>query len=126
MSTDRGSSTVETVVAISLLMLTIMAGMQLVLLFFARSVALAAAQEGVRAARAEGASRTAGGTVARDFAQRTASGFLLGISASSAAGGGSVRVTVRGQALTLVPFISAIEVEGLAAGPLEEFSVERR
>lgn len=129
MDIERGSSTAETVIAMSILMMTILAGMQVVLLFFARSIALAAAQEGVRAARAESASRTAGSAVARGYAERTASGFLTSISATSSTDGGrgagpaTVRVIVRGQSLSLVPFIESIPVEGEAAGALEEFSV---
>src|SRR5919197_4180507 len=48
---QRGSVTLEMVVAYPLLMLLVWVGMQLVLVFFANRVALSAAQEGVRAAR---------------------------------------------------------------------------
>lgn len=121
---ERGSSTAEAVIVLTVLMLTILACMQVVLLYFARSVALAAAQEGVRASRAEGASRTAGAGVAKSYAERTAGGFLSSISASmEQAGPGTVRVAVQGRSLSLVPFMPSISVKEEAAGVIEEFSV---
>lgn len=103
-------------------MLTILAGMQLCLLFFAQSVALAAAQEGVRAARADRASRSVGSDVARRYAERTAGGFLHSISASGAADATTVRVTVQGRSLSLVPFLPSIQVTEEAAGAIERFT----
>lgn len=127
-SRDRGAATAEVVIVVTVLMLTILACMQVVLLYFARSVALAAAQDGVRAARAEGAARTAGATAAKSYAERTAGGFLSSISASTrtegsrGTGPASVRVIVEGRSLSLVPFLPSIPVTEEAAGAVEEFS----
>ncbi|MBN6050739.1 pilus assembly protein, partial [Nonomuraea sp. RK-328] len=107
---------------VPVVMLTILAGMQVCLLFFARSVALAAAQEGVRAARADGASRTTGTDVARGYAERTAGSFLDSISASSTTDATTVRVTVQGRSLSLVPFLPSIPVAQEAAGAIERFT----
>lgn len=120
--TDGGSISAEVVIVLPVVMLTILAGMQLCLLFFAQSVALAAAQEGVRAARADRATRTAGSVVARRYAERTAGGFLHSISASSAADATTVRVIVRGRSLSLVPFLPSIPVREEAAGAVERFT----
>ncbi|NRQ32100.1 hypothetical protein HII36_09650 [Nonomuraea sp. NN258] len=112
---------------LTVLMLTILACMQVILLYFARSVALAAAQEGVRASRAENASRTAGAAVAERYAEQTAGGFLSGISASmKETGPDNVRVMVAGQSLSLVPFLASIPVEEEAAGVIEEFNPPAR
>ncbi|MEV7006646.1 TadE/TadG family type IV pilus assembly protein [Streptosporangium sp. NPDC051022] len=119
---ERGAITVEVLVVLPVIMLVILACMQVCLLFFARSVALAAAQEGVRAARAEGGVRTAGADAARRYAERTAGGFLTSISASSGGDVATVRVTVRGQSLSLVPFLPSIRVTEEAAGAVERFT----
>jgi Flp pilus assembly protein TadG len=123
---DRGSVTAETMIVLPLLMLTILACMQVCLLFFARSVALAAAQEGVRAARADGAPRTAGASVAQRYANKTAGGFLTSISTSMTNDTTTVRVTVRGDALSLVPFLPSIQVAEEAAGAIERFTIPGR
>lgn len=119
---DRGIVSAEVVIALPVVMLTVLACMQLCLLFFAQSVALAAAQQGVRAARADGASRTAGAGVAQRYAVQTAGGFLRSISASSGGDATTVRVTVRGQSLSLVPFLPSIQISEEAAGAVERFT----
>lgn len=118
--------TVEVVIVLPVIMLAILACMQFCLLFFAQSVALAAAQEGVRAARAERAARDAGAEVARSYAERTAGGFLHSISASVGGDATTVRVILRGESLSLVPFLPAITVTEEAAGAVEQFTVETR
>src|SRR5512139_923215 len=102
---DRGAVTVEAVIALPVLMLTVAACIQVAPLFFARAIAHAAAQEGVRAARAEHASRAAAGPVAERYAVRTAGGFLGSVTASAETDATTVRVTVTGRALSLVPFL---------------------
>ncbi|MGP3921308.1 TadE family protein [Nonomuraea sp. 10N515B] len=119
---DRGIVSAEVVIALPVVMLTILACMQLCLLFFAQSVALAAAQQGVRAARADGASRTAGAGVAQRYAVQTAGGFLHSISASNGGDATTIRVTVRGQSLSLVPFLPSIQISEEAAGAVERFT----
>ncbi|MFI9846686.1 TadE family protein [Nonomuraea sp. NPDC051941] len=123
---DRGSVTAEAVIALPVVMLAILACMQVCLLFFAQSVALAAAQQGVRAARAYGASHSSGASVAKRYAERTASGFLTSISAASTGTSTTVRITVRGRSLSLVPFLPSIEISEEAAGPVERFTTPRR
>ncbi|WP_084965778.1 TadE family protein [Thermoactinospora rubra] len=119
---ERGAVTAEVVIVLPVVMLTILACMQVCLVFFGQSVALAAAQEGVRAARAEGASRTAGAAVARRYAERTAGGFLHSVTASNAGGATTIRVIVRGRTLSLVPFLPSIPVVAEAAGAVERFT----
>ncbi|MFI7114471.1 TadE family protein [Nonomuraea sp. NPDC050227] len=114
--------TAEAVIALPILMLAVMACMQICLLFFAKSTALAAAQQGVRAARAYGASHTSGAGVAKQYAERTASGFLTSISAASTGDANTIRVTVTGRSLSLVPFLPAIGISEQAAGAVERFS----
>ncbi|MFG1705408.1 TadE family protein [Nonomuraea sp. M3C6] len=122
----RGSVTAETVIALPVIMLAILACMQLCLQFFAQSVALAAAQQGVRAARAYGGSQDSGAGVAKRYAEQTASGFLTSISTASTGDATTIRITVRGQSLSLVPFLPSIEVSEEAAGPVERFTTPER
>ncbi|MEU7691114.1 TadE family protein [Microbispora hainanensis] len=123
---DQGSIAAEVMIALPAVMFTILVCMQLCLLFFAQSVALAAAQQGVRAARADGGARTAGASVARSYAERTAGGFLHSISSSNRGDATTVRVTVQGQALSLVPFLPSIQVSEEAAGAVERFTTPGR
>jgi hypothetical protein len=96
------------------------------LLFFAQSVALAAAQQGVRAARLYGASHASGAGVAKLYAEQTASGFLTSISTASTSDAATVRITVRGRSLSLVPFPPSVEISEEAAGAIERFTTPRR
>ncbi|MEQ4720948.1 TadE family protein [Nonomuraea sp. B19D2] len=123
---DRGSVTAETVIALPVVIFAILACMQVCLLFFAQSIALAAAQQGVRAARAYGAPDTSGASVAKRYAEQTAGGFLTSISAASGGNSTTVRITVRGRSLSLVPFLPSIEISEEAAGPVERFTIPRR
>ncbi|RBQ21188.1 pilus assembly protein [Spongiactinospora rosea] len=116
----------EVIVVLPVIMLAVLACMQVCLLYFGRSVALAAAQAGVRAARADEASRTAGGEIARRYAERTAGEFLHAITATSTADQTTVQVTVHGRALSLVPFLPSIAVSEQAAGPIERFTTPDR
>ena len=123
---DSGSVSIEAVIALPVLMLTVAAGMQVALLFFARAVALSAAQEGVRAARSWHASHAAAAPVAEQYAQRTGGGFLRSVTATASSGVGTIRVHVRGKALSMVPFLNSIAVDVQAAGPVERWTVPSR
>lgn len=119
---DRGSFSIEAVVALPVLMLTILAATQAALLFFAHSVALAAAQEGVRAGRAEHGSPGAAAAVAQRYAESTANGILASISATSSDDGITVRVRIHAKALSLVPFLPSMPVVEENSGAVERFT----
>jgi hypothetical protein len=118
--------TAEAVIALPVVMVAILACTQVCLLFFAQSVALAAAQQGVRAARAHDADHASGAKTAKRYAERTASGLLTSISAASTGDATTVRITVRGQSLSLVPFLPSLEVVEQAAGAVERFTPPER
>ncbi|MFC5828626.1 TadE/TadG family type IV pilus assembly protein [Nonomuraea insulae] len=125
-SCERGSVTAEAVIALPVVMVAIVACMQVCLLFFAQSVALAAAQHGVRAARAHDADHTSGGSLAKRYAEQTASGLLTSISTTSSGDATTVRISVRGRSLSLVPFLPPIEIVEQAAGAVERFTTPER
>jgi hypothetical protein len=90
--------------------------------FLARSTALAAARQGVDAARAEHSSRAAGVAEAVRFAQQSGSGFLLTPSAQSVGSSGqTVVITVTGRVPSLVPGLP-IHVSQQAQGAVERFT----
>lgn len=120
---DRGSASVELVIVFPALLLLITALVQYGLWFHARSLALAAAQEGVAGARTYGASPDIGPDVALAFIREHGGETLLGAAATTgAAGVGHVSVVVTGQSLSVLPGVPGIQVRQSAAGPLERFT----
>jgi hypothetical protein len=118
---DEGSVTLETVIAVPLLLTAILLTLHAALWFHARNIALASAQEGVRVARAYGATTDGTGT-ALNFARSTGDGFLLSPTADttgSTATTAAVRVT--GQSISLIPFVPT-NVTQTARGPRERFT----
>ncbi|WP_433498571.1 TadE family protein [Sphaerimonospora sp. CA-214678] len=89
--------------------------------FHARGVALAAAQEGVRVARAYGSNISAGTAVAERFARKVGGSLLVSPQASVDRRGDTVSVTVKGEALALVPLLK-LRVSQVAHAPIEQWS----
>ncbi|MBB5998756.1 Flp pilus assembly protein TadG [Streptomonospora salina] len=101
------------------LLLIIVGVVQGGLWYHARSVALSAAQEGVRAGRAEGASLEAAVRAADAFAAAQSRGHLRDPEVSTAGSGADqVRVTVSGRVLSLVPGLP-IRVSQTSSGAVE-------
>ena len=102
---DRGSSPVEfAIVAGGMLFLTF-AVIQVGLVFYARSIALAAATQGVNAARGYGASDLAGTAEASQFLDAAGDG-LTEQNIRVERVGPDVTVTVAGRAISVLPFYS--------------------
>jgi Flp pilus assembly protein TadG len=121
---EQGSSLVETLLALMLLVLVVDVGVEGFAFAQARSVAIAAAQDGARAAASNGPSAgldqaqrvlVAGGGAARELApsiQETA---------------GSVTVTVQGRAPALFPITFLIPtIRTSATLPLEQYQPDER
>jgi Flp pilus assembly protein TadG len=119
---DRGSITLETVIAFPVAMLLVLLTINAALWYHARNTALAAAQEGVRTGRAFGANPGQGGTTALSFARSSGNGFLLSprvdTSGSTAT---TIVVRVQGGAVSLVPGLH-LGVDQVARGPVERFT----
>jgi hypothetical protein len=120
---DRGSITLETVIAVPVALLAILLTINAALWFHARNIALAAAQEGVRTARAYGASPGRANATALSFARSSGDGFLLDprvdTSSSTAT---TIVVRVQGSAISLVPGLH-LRIDQVARGPVERFTV---
>jgi len=93
------------------------------LYYHARTVALGAAQEGLRAARVERGSPGAGIRWARQFvADAGGEQVLRGLDVRTTADPAGVRVSVTGRPLSLLPGVLAPSVTQVAAGPRERFT----
>lgn len=120
---DRGSATLELVIIFPVLLLIIFTVVQASLFFYARSLALAAAQEGVRAARAENAHLPDGVTRARAFLTSTAGDSLLTPTVSSDGSSATqIRIRVTGRSLSVLPGVPGLSVSQEATGPKERFT----
>jgi Flp pilus assembly protein TadG len=120
---DRGSATLELVIVFPVLLLIIFTVVQASLFFYARSLALAAAQEGVRAARAENAHLPDGVARARAFLTTTAGDSLLTPTVSSTGSSATqIRIRVTGRSLSVLPGVPGLTVSQEATGPKERFT----
>lgn len=118
---DEGSVTLEIVIAFPVALLAVLLAINAALWYHARDVALAAAQEGVRAGRAYRADpRTAGATALR-FARTSGNGFLLAPAAETSAGSTTLAVRVHGESVSLIPGLH-LTVDQVARGPVERFT----
>jgi Flp pilus assembly protein TadG len=101
---ERGSASIQMVVLLPVLFSIMFLGLQAALFYHARTVALAAAQQGARAAGAETGSTADGIAAAHSFV--TAAGgadVLEAVTISGRRTAGAATVTVRGTALSVIP-----------------------
>ena len=120
---ERGSATLEIAILGPALLLLVFTVVQVALWFYARSLALAAAQEGVAAARGFAAPTAAGVARAQAFLDRSAGDSLQAARVTATpAGIQRVRIEVTGRALSVVPGIPGPAVAQSAEGPVERFT----
>lgn len=100
---DRGSVTLELVVLLPALFAVMFLGMQAALYHHARTSAIAAAQEGARAAGAENAHESDGTRAASDFLDDTGNDALEGATITSDRTATTATVTVEGFSLSVIP-----------------------
>lgn len=120
---ERGAATLELVVVFPMVLLITFGVIETALWYHARNVALAAAEEGVRVASADGSTLDAGVDKATDFALRAgADDILSGVAVRSAGGTEEVTITVSGRSLSLFPGWPGHDVSQTASGPVERFT----
>ena len=122
---DGGTATLELTVLFPVVLLILFGVMQGALYFHGRNVAMAAAEQGVRAARADGQTDRAGVATAhaRQFLADTGElDNLTGLSITPAVDAGSVRVTVSARTVSLLPGVPGPTVSQTAAGAIERFT----
>jgi Flp pilus assembly protein TadG len=120
---ERGAATLEIAVLFPVVLAITFGVIEISLWYHARDVALAAAEEGVRVATADGSSVSAGVGEASTFAARAgADGILTGVAVTSASNATDVTITVSGDALTLFTGWTGLRVSQTASGPIEQFT----
>lgn len=120
---DGGSASLEIAILGPVLLLLIFSIVQTGLWFYARSLALAAAQEGVNAARAYQADPADGTARARMFLTEHAGDSLAATSVTAAGTTPTqVRIQVRGRALSVLPGVPGMTVSQSAHAPVERFT----
>jgi Flp pilus assembly protein TadG len=119
----RGSATLEIVVLFPAVLLATFGLVQGALYYHARDVALAAATDGLTAARSRSGSAEDGRRAARTFLQRAGGDHVLPESAVTSQRSATIAtVTVSGHALSLVPGVPGWSVKQSASGPVERFT----
>jgi Flp pilus assembly protein TadG len=121
MSPERGSAAVQTAMLFPVVLLLVFGLIQGALWFHARNIALGAAQEGARAASAEGG---AGGEQrAREFVGNLTGGTLIrDLDVREATTAEMVTITVAGNAPSLLPGVTGLTVRQSATAPIERFT----
>ena len=115
---ERGSATVELAVLMPLLLATLFGGIQAGLVFHARHIAIAAAQEGAREASAYQASLPDGISTATTVATDWAGTTLTGLHVTGQRTATRVSITVHGAATSLLPGMTW-PIEQTASFPVE-------
>ena len=101
---ERGSVTVELIILLPALFAVMFLGMQAALFHHARTVAIAAAQEGAHAAASESGRESDGVTAATAFiADAGGRDVLTSSRATATRSATTVSVTVRGRSLSVIP-----------------------
>lgn len=122
---ERGAATLELVVLFPALLLLIFGVIQGALFFHGRNVALAAAEQGVRAGRVDGQGDPAAVAAqqARQFLAETGElDNLTELVVTPTVTGEQVRVTVTARTVSLLPGLPGPQVRQSAAGSLEVFT----
>lgn len=117
---ERGDATVEAVLAVPVLLLLVLLVIQFGLYYHAAHTAEAAAQEGARAARVEGASAADGEARARTFMADAAPTLVDDVTISATRDTDTARVEVRGVVHAIVPGLN-LTVHADAESPVERF-----
>lgn len=125
---DRGSATLEIAIFGPVLLVLIFSIVQAGMWFYARTLALAAAQEGVTSARmytegASGPALSAGASRARSFIARQAGDSLLSPTVAASGSATQVQVVVSGRSLSVLPGVPGFTIRQEATGPVERFTV---
>lgn len=117
---EDGSSTVEVVIVFPLLILTLMLVFQFAFWYHARHVALAAAEEGARAARVDTGTAAAGAARAERFLGDLGPSVMVNPKVSASRNLDVARVEVSGQARNVVPGLR-LPIRQASQGPIERF-----
>lgn len=117
---QRGAATTQLVLVMPLLMLMVMLTIQFGLWYHGSHVAIAAAQEGARAARLEGGSAAAGEERARIFLRALGQDVVGEARVVATRSSDVARVEVSGVSVPVVPGFR-LPIQAVSEGPVERF-----
>jgi Flp pilus assembly protein TadG len=118
---DRGALILSYVIVFPVFLLAILVVVQGAVWSLARQEVIAAARQGVDAARAQNAPLSAGPAEAVSFARASGSGFLRDPSATAAGSTAStIQITVTGRVVSLIPGLP-VSVSETVQAPRERF-----
>ena len=117
---ERGSVSTELVIATPLLLLLVMGVIQFALWQHASHVARTVAQQGVAAARVDGASAATGQDEAHTVLAQLGANELRNAHITTTRDGNTTTVVVTGEASSVLPFFH-LPVRAVATGPTERF-----
>lgn len=118
LSDDRGSTPLQTAILAPVMLLLLGLIIQGGMWFHARDVAIAAAEEGARAAAIQDSTSGAGETAAAAFAGRVGAGVLKEVITTGTRSGTTATMVVTGRSLSLVPGLT-ITISQSATVPVE-------
>lgn len=121
MKRDHGAATTVMVIVIPAVMLCVFLAVQFALVYHARHVATAAAQDAAWAATAEHGTPQDAQRVAAELIDHNASGLVRNTTITVTPNGDSVRVEVTGDVVSLVPG-THLHITADAAAPAEQFT----
>lgn len=130
---ERGASSLELVLYMPLLMMTIFLTVQFALVYLGNQVISSSARQAARVARSAAGGDEANATarakdVAQEYATKVGHGLVTNVSVAvsrvAGASGPEMRVVVTGQALQLVPNVAAPKVSKTVQGPIETFRAD--
>lgn len=119
---ERGSVSIQLVILLPALFAVMFLGMQAALFYHARTVAIAAAQEGAKAAGGENGKESDGIQAAKAFiAEAGGDTVLTGATTTANRTGTTVTVVVQGHSLSVIPGWSPV-VRQVASVPIERLT----
>ena len=119
---ERGSVSIQLVILLPALFAVMFLGMQAALFYHARTVAIAAAQEGAKAAGGENGKEADGVQAAETFiADAGGDDVLTGATTTASRTGTTVTVVVQGHSLSVIPGWSPV-VRQVASVPVERLT----
>jgi len=121
---EEGDAVTESVILVPVLLLLIMVVIQFGLWYHAEHVVQAAAQEGVRAARAEGSTSDTGKQRAEQFLAAVGGSVIDTPEVVSTRDGRQASVIVTGKAVAVIPGVH-LDVRAKAESPTEDFEADR-
>lgn len=121
---EEGSAVTEAVLITPALLLLVLLIVQMGVWFHAQHVVRAAAEEGVRVARAERGTARDGEATATGFLEQSGASIVTGRTIAATRAGVTATVTVSGHAATVVPGFR-LPVHATASSPIESFRSPR-